>query len=109
MRRKDRALEVGAQAYVTGHAVDEGIDARLRREQQARITARAAPGGEAEVDAADREPHVDPRAWDDDTGNPVTVNDPDSDTQGREGEQARDWYGDAFSEAGQDVRLDDGE
>ena len=102
-------LTTEAQRYVTGRDVDVGIDAHLRREQQARIAARNTPGGEAEVDAADREVPVVVRAWDDDTEHHVTVNDPDTDTQGREGEEARDWYGDAFGEAGQEVRLDEGE
>ena len=106
---EDDPLTSGAQRYVTGKDVDVGIDAHLRRDQQARITARGEPGGEAEVDAADREANAPARAWDDDTEHHVTVNDPDTDTQGREGEEARDWYGDAFGEAGQDVRLDDGE
>ena len=96
--------------YITGKRPAEGLDEHLRREQQARIAARADPrgAGELEIEALSPPP---PEAEADEGTAPIWgphVNDPDVDTQGRAADETRDWWGDAWSDTGE-PRLDEGE
>jgi hypothetical protein len=114
--RDEDPTETEAARYVTGRTLEETQGVRLRHEEAIHVAARALGGmdAELELEAASSEPRpADDLIADLDAlerlpdAARTLGSDPDSDVQGRHGDDTRDWHGDPRYDPGE-PRLDDG-